>query len=175
MNEGERIDTLHQEPFDMFDCYTEYSETPEPMTSSSQFTNNDCMANQGDTDNNNNNNCNDSNNVQKNYKEADSQLATNDPVEWRPAAQSETSSVDDLINVQSVPSNVKISERSNSTPPNAPDFGTDAPNGPPLKSSIIQNANKKIKNKKVSDTNHAKYIFAGYCMFHIDIMFFFCF
>lgn len=54
MNESERIEPLQNEHFENFDYYTDFSETPDSIASSSQYTNNDCMINTSDTDNNNN-------------------------------------------------------------------------------------------------------------------------
>lgn len=84
MNENERIDAIHHEPshFESFDYYTDYSETPDSITSSSQYTNNDCMVNPNDTDNNNNVNGEAlSNGDKNNCKEENNQHANND-TEW---------------------------------------------------------------------------------------------
>lgn len=57
MNESERNEPFpYDHHFENFDYYTDFSETPESITSSSQFTNNDCMMNNvtSETDNNNN-------------------------------------------------------------------------------------------------------------------------
>lgn len=57
MNESERNESFpYDHNFENFDYYTDFSETPESITSSSQFTNNDCMMNNvtSETDNNNN-------------------------------------------------------------------------------------------------------------------------
>lgn len=57
MNESERSEPYpYDHHFENFDYYTDFSETPESITSSSQFTNNDCMINSvtSETDNNNN-------------------------------------------------------------------------------------------------------------------------
>lgn len=57
MNDSERNEPLpYDHHFESFDYYTDFSETPESITSSSQFTNNDCMMNNNasETDNNNN-------------------------------------------------------------------------------------------------------------------------
>lgn len=56
MNDAERIEPIHHEPFENFDYYTDYSATPDSITSPTQYTSNDCIKNNGDTDNNNNTN-----------------------------------------------------------------------------------------------------------------------
>lgn len=96
MNESERIEhqqqqqPLHHEPFENFDYYTDYSETPDSITSSSQYTNNDCMMNNGDTDNNNNINHGATNNEQKsNCKESNNQQATNES-DWQQTSTPQT-------------------------------------------------------------------------------------
>lgn len=90
MNESERMDSLHHEHFENFDYYTDYSETPDSITSSSQYTNNDClMNNTSDTDNNNNVNGTLNNIHKNNCKEANNQQVTNDS-EWLSISATET-------------------------------------------------------------------------------------
>lgn len=79
MSEHERNDALHHDHFENFDYYTDYSETPDSITSSSQFTNNDCMMNNiNETDNNNNINGTHENSHKSDCKENNNQQVTSD-------------------------------------------------------------------------------------------------
>lgn len=95
MNENERIEQqqhpLHHEPFENFDYYNDYSETPDSITSTSQYTNNDCMMNNGDTDNNNNVNGATNNGQKSNCIESSNQQATNE-TEWQQQTTSTSAS-----------------------------------------------------------------------------------
>lgn len=77
MNESERNDPFpYDRHFENFDYYTDFSETPDSITSSSQFTNNDCMINNvaSETDNNNNIDGALNNSHKNNCKEMNSQM-----------------------------------------------------------------------------------------------------
>lgn len=89
MNESERIEPLQNEHFENFDYYTDFSETPDSIASSSQYTNNDCMINTNDTDNNNNINGALNNSHKNNCKETTT--VTNES-EWLTTSKTSTSS-----------------------------------------------------------------------------------
>lgn len=79
MNESERNDPLlYDHHFENFDYYTDFSETPDSITSSSQFTNNDCVIKNAASETDNNNNIDgDLNNSHKNNgKEANNPITT---------------------------------------------------------------------------------------------------
>lgn len=88
MNDSERNDPLlYDHHFENFDYYTDFSETPDSLTSASQFTNNDCMMNNVTTETDNNNNVDGSlnNSSNLNCKEVHNQM-TNAAAdsEWLP-------------------------------------------------------------------------------------------
>lgn len=90
MNESERIEPLQNEHFENFDYYTDFSETPDSIASSSQYTNNDCMINTNDTDNNNNING-ALNNIHKNNCKETTTVISNES-EWLTTSKTSTSS-----------------------------------------------------------------------------------
>lgn len=174
MNESERIDPLHHEHFENFDYYTDYSETPDSITSSSQFTNNDCMMNNtSDTDNNNNVNGALNNSHKNNCKEANSQQVANDsdwlstPTAAAAAAETATTATAPETEANSTPSppsstatqsdacNESQADNSSSKPSVSSDENVTKKSDLPsttTKSPAKQNTNKKIvKSKKVGE------------------------
>lgn len=169
MNESERIEhqqhqPLHHEPFENFDYYTDYSETPDSITSSSQYTNNDCMMNNGDTDNNNNINHGATNNEQKNNcKENNNQQATNES-DWQQTittAATTPSSSSSLASPSATSDTIRTEAQTNGIGSNSessiPIDGNqikknDLPSvNTTIKSPAKHNTNKKVvKSKKVS-------------------------
>lgn len=77
MNESDRNEpVLYDHHFENFDYYTDFSETPDSITSTSQFTNNDCMMNNVAGEIDNNNNIDGAQNASSKSKEVNDQLKT---------------------------------------------------------------------------------------------------
>lgn len=168
MNENERIEAIHHEPhFENFDYYTDYSETPDSITSSSQYTNNDCMVNTNDTDNNNNVNGALNNSDKSNCKEENNQQTTND-TEWLTTSTSASTTTptttapqSDTIERSEPRTDSSCSELSASVDGNSIKKSETPSANATIKSPTKQNTNKKVaKCKKVSACKlHFRFLF----------------
>lgn len=201
MNESERAEPLNHEHFENFDYYTDYSKTPDSITSSSQYTNNDCMMNPGDTDNNNNINGVSNSSQKTNCKEASNQQVINDtewltttpPTSTSTAPTTATSTASSVASTTTTPSssitptttqsptntNNEVQPDDTSSKPSTladecPTKKCDLPSSITTKSPAKQNASKKIiKSKKVCVIYIYISLFVAYFVSHSNIIVFF--